>query len=136
VAVVRRRVRRSSEEPLVPLEPESDVAIADGFAEADVARAFSHRAGGAEVDVVTLLSEHALRYFSNRGVSRASVVMARQRRNSITLTLDAGVAEQMQIMEHAAEFGRCVGGNAQAAVTSDRDLAADLWGQADAPHEP
>jgi hypothetical protein len=126
-AVTRRRFRRSMDEPPIAFEPESDVIFTDGFAEAEVARSFNHRAGGAELEPVVLLAEQAVRFLDRPG-SDLTVVLAKHGRSATTLTLSAEPAARDWMVDRAPEFGRFLGGSAAASLTEDRDVQLRVTG--------
>ena len=127
VLAVRRRFRRSLREAPIAIEPESDIAFSAGFAEAEVARGFSQRIGGGELEPVALVARQALRFFREQG-TEASLIMARHGRSAMTLTFSAEPADRDAIAARAGGFSALVGGSAEARITGDRDVELRVHG--------
>ncbi|HLG72490.1 MAG TPA: LysM peptidoglycan-binding domain-containing protein [Chloroflexota bacterium] len=127
VLAVRRRFRRSLREAPIAIEPESDIAFSAGFAEADVARGFNQRLGGADLEPVVLVARLALRFFREQG-TEASLIMARHGRSAMTLTFSAEPADRDAIAARAGSFGPLMGGSAEARITGDHDVELRVTG--------
>jgi len=122
--LVRRRVRRSLREPPVPMPPPPRPN--DEFAEAGFAGALRRRLQDGQVDPVTLLTWQVLDALATNGVTNTPVVMARQERNAVTMTLAASLAVQDRIVELAEEIGHGFGGIGRAEFTPDHDVAVRI----------
>lgn len=125
--LARRRVRRSLGEPPVPAPVDRPNAE---FAEAGFARALRHQLQDGEAEPVTLLTRQILDLLVTNGIDDVSVVMARQERNAVTLTLTASLTSLGQIITLAEELGTRLGGVGRAELTSDHDVALRLSGLA------
>jgi len=125
--LARRRVRRSLREPPVPAPVDHSNAE---FAEAGFARALRHQLQDGQVEPVTLLTRQVLDLLATNGIDDASVVMARQERNAVTLTLTASLASLGQIITLAEELGTRLGAVGRAELTADHDVALRLSGLA------
>ena len=124
--LARRRVRRSLDEPPIPSEPEPPPS--DDFAEAEFARVLTHQLHGGEVEGVTLVAEHALRFLAEHGLDDVAVIMARQGSSSTALTLATGLLGQPLLLELAERFASHLGGKALATLTPDHDVLLRIAG--------
>lgn len=126
--LARRRFRRRLTEPPVSTVAEPGPAVSEGFAEAEFARVFAHRAHGEEVEPAVLVADQALRFFDEHGLDGVSVLTVSQRRTTATLTLNAGLAVQPRLLELAADLGALLGGTGRAWRSADHDIVLDLSG--------
>lgn len=126
--LMRRRVRRSLDEPPIPPAPKPKPAPGDDFAGAELARVLTHRLHGGEVEPAVVVAEQARRFLAEEAVDEAAVVFAYQGRNAVTLLLRASLAEQPRLLELATPFGTRLGSDAQATVTAERDVVWRLTG--------
>jgi hypothetical protein len=126
--LVRRRVRRSLREPPVRPPPRASGRLGNGFAEAEPARAFTHRLFGGEVEQAQVVAEHVLRFLAEEGLTEVAVLAARHERNTVALTLSAGLAEQTRLLELARQFGTRLGVASEATLTSDYDVLLRVSG--------
>src|SRR5207248_1875273 len=78
--VARRRFRRSLKES--PVSDELDVAMTEGFADADTSRSFKSRVAGSGADPLQLLAEQALSFIGSQGLQDVALIAARQGRSS------------------------------------------------------
>jgi len=135
VGVGLARRRRSL--PPLPVLPESDIKVEEGFADADPGRGLADHLPGrrlAEQDPVMLLVAHLMRILHEHGgdaLARGTrVAMARHGRSSTTLELTAPIAEQQQLLTLApgvaSPLGRAV--EAETELTPDGDVALRLHG--------
>ncbi len=124
--LARRRVRRSLSEPPIPTEPAPRPS--DDFAEAEFARVLTHQLHSGGVEPVALVAQHALRFLSEHGLDDVAVIMARQGRNSIALTLSTGLLAQPRLLEFAERFASRLGGKALASLTPDHDVLLQIAG--------
>ncbi len=126
--LMRRRVRRSLDEPPIPPAPKPKPAPGDDCAEAELARVLTHRLHGGEVEPAVVVAEQARRFLAEEAVDTAVVALAYQGRNAVTLLLRASLAEQPRLLELATPFAARLGGAAQATVTAERDVVWRLTG--------
>ncbi|MPZ15519.1 MAG: LysM peptidoglycan-binding domain-containing protein [Chloroflexi bacterium] len=122
----RRRARRSLDELPIPTEPEPDPN--DDFAEAEFVRVLAHRLHGGEVEPVVLVAGDVLRFLADQGVWDASVVMARQGRSSVALTLTSGLLAFPRLLDLAEGIGVRLGAKALASPTRDHDVVLQIGG--------
>ncbi|MGE0544369.1 MAG: LysM peptidoglycan-binding domain-containing protein, partial [Dehalococcoidia bacterium] len=128
-ALLVRRVRRSLSEPPVSPTPKASPPPGDGFAEAELARALTHRLRGDEVEPVILLTAQLHLFLEDEGVGGVSVVLACRARNATTLYLRAGLLQRTRLVDAVRTFGTRMGGSVRASVTPDYDIAMRLSGR-------
>ncbi|MHB1131012.1 MAG: LysM peptidoglycan-binding domain-containing protein [Chloroflexota bacterium] len=124
--LARRRVRRSLAEPPIGYQEEMPDLIAEGFAQADFVRAFSHRLHSGEVEPVQTMAEAILHALAERGLPQLSILMASHSRGAAALTLSGGLGERDRLIQVAPEVGVALGGSARAEHTLDHDVALRL----------
>lgn len=131
----RRRPRYDGKGRRAPLE-ESGPQISGGFAEAEFDRELAQCLWAGEADPATLYAGAALRFFAEQGVGEVAVLSVQHGRDSLTLTLRAGLAQRERLLALAPELGRRLGGTARASTTECHDVlveVSDLRGRAPAP---
>lgn len=135
VGVGMARRRRSL--PPLPVLPESDIKVEEGFADADPGRGLADHLPGprlAEQEPVMLLVAHLMRFLHEHGgdglAQSTRVAMARHGRSSTTLELTAPIAEQQQLLTLAPGVASLLGRAVQAEteLTPDGDVALRLHG--------
>jgi DNA-binding SARP family transcriptional activator/LysM repeat protein len=109
-----------------------DVAVHDGFAEAEFGRQLAHRLLSGEGEPAVVGTEHVGRYLRECGLNAVAVVTAVQGREASGLTLDltlrARLADQERLLGLAPVLGSRLGGTGQATRTADDDLVLSLAG--------
>ncbi len=126
--LVRRRFRRSLQEP-PPLPAEADSGDGgEGFAEAELSRAFSHRLHSGETDTAVLAARALSQVLRDKGLDAVSIVTANHGRASLDLTLEASLLDQASLAKAVPDIQRRLGCNARCSVTADRDVLLQLTG--------
>jgi nucleoid-associated protein YgaU len=124
VAFGARRLRRLRR---LPHEPESEVVVEGGFAEAQLAQDLTRGLHGIGFDPVSALVAQFDQFVadSSPGASPKMAVLAtRHGRSSTTLTIRCGLAEQSALLELAPSFARALDADVDACVSADQDV---LW---------
>lgn len=119
-----RRMRRLR--PL-PQEPESEVVVEGGFAEAQLAHDLTRGLHGIGFDPVAALVNQLQQFLAESGLFESSipaVLAARHGRSSTTITLRCGLAEQPLLLELAQPFAQALDAQVEACVSADQDV---LW---------
>ncbi|MBV9578102.1 MAG: LysM peptidoglycan-binding domain-containing protein [Chloroflexi bacterium] len=119
-----RRIRRLR--PL-PQEPESEVVVEGGFAEALLAHDLTRGLHGIGFDPVAALVAQLEQFLAESSLvpsSNLGVLAVRHGRSSTTLTLRCGLAEQPVLLELAQPFAAALGAEVDACVSADQDV---LW---------
>ncbi len=129
IGLLRRRIRRSADEPRVV--PDGEVALTGGYAAADFGRVLAHRAYvGEEVEPAVLGAEQALRFFTAHGSAAPDVVMVLQEQTArgiaLTLTVRAAPEQRHLLLELAPALGRCLGGTGRGSLTLDHEVELAL----------
>ncbi|MBV9600662.1 MAG: LysM peptidoglycan-binding domain-containing protein [Chloroflexi bacterium] len=124
LVVGARRLRR-----LRPLtqEPESEIVVEDGFAEAQLAHDLTRGLHGIGFDPVSALAAQLEQFLAESGAvaeSNLAVLAVRHGRSSTTLTLRCALAEQPLLLELAPTFAHALDADVDACVSADQDV---LW---------
>ncbi len=123
-ALALRTRRLRSQRPTAP----ADVVIEQGFAEAQPARVFSHNLEGDGPEPVSVIAQEVLRFLHEHGVQDVPVLWVRDGRKATTIALAARGTDQGRLIELGTEFGRLLGGAAEARLTHDQDVEWRLNG--------
>jgi DNA-binding SARP family transcriptional activator/nucleoid-associated protein YgaU len=123
VALGARRLRRLR--PL-PHEPESEVVVEGGFAEAQLAHDFTRGLHGVGFDPLVAVVDQLQRFLDEYNLGHIGVVALRHGRSATTLTLSAGLAEQPILVDLAPAFAARLEADAEAWVSSDQDVVMRL----------
>src|SRR5262249_27192105 len=115
-----RRLRR------LPREPESEVVVEGGFAEAQLAHDFTRGLHGVSFDPVVALVARFDQFVKEHNLDGVGVVAVRHGRSATTLTIAAGLAEQALLLELAPGFGAALDAEAEAWVSEDQDVVLRL----------
>jgi DNA-binding SARP family transcriptional activator/LysM repeat protein len=123
VALGARRLRRLR--PL-PHEPESEVVVEGGFAEAQLTHEFTRSLRGASFDPLTAIVGQLYQFLDEYNLANIVVVAARHGRSATTLTLAAGLSEQSLLIDLAAVLAARLEAEAEAWVSADQDVVLRL----------
>jgi DNA-binding SARP family transcriptional activator/nucleoid-associated protein YgaU len=118
-----QRVRR-----LRPLhqEPESEVVVEGGYAEAVLTTTLTHRLHGGRAEPVVVLATHLRRFLSEHALPDVQVIAVRHGRSATTLVLAANLADQPKLLQLAPSFAERVGASAEAWLSEDHDVLIKL----------
>ncbi len=123
VALGARRLRRLR--PL-PQEPENEVVVEGGFAEAQLTHEFTRGLRGVAFDPLTAIVGQLYQFLEEYNLANVSVVAARYGRSATTLTLAAGISEQSLLIDLAPVFAARLEAEAEAWVSADQDVVLRL----------
>lgn len=123
LALGARRLRRLR--PL-PQEPESEVVVEGGFAEAQLAQDFTRGVHGAGFDPVAVLVGQLEAFLHEYNLAGSGVVAVRHGRSATTVTLKASLGEQALLVDLAPVFAHRVQADAEACVSADQDVLLRL----------
>jgi DNA-binding SARP family transcriptional activator/LysM repeat protein len=118
-----RRLRRLR--PL-PQQPESDVVVQGGFAEAQLAHDLTRGMHGVGVDPPTAVVAHLEQFLGEYNVEDVAVVIVRHGNSSTSLTLRCALAQQALLLELAAAFAERLEADVEACVSADQDVVLRL----------
>jgi DNA-binding SARP family transcriptional activator/LysM repeat protein len=125
-AVGMRRLRRLR--PL-PQEPESEIVVQGGYAEAQITPEFARRTpGGHDFDSATALLRQLVPLLSGLNVSGVQPIALRHGRSSTTVSLAASLSEQPLILDAVSTIGSRLHAEAEAWVSSDGDVQLHITG--------
>jgi nucleoid-associated protein YgaU/two-component SAPR family response regulator len=119
-----RRLRRLR--PL-PQEPESEIVVSGGFAEAQLAHDLTRGLHGIGFDPVAALVDQVQRFLAESSLADSTslaVLAVRYGRSSTTITFRCGLAEQPILLELASAFAQALQAEVEACVSSDQDV---IW---------
>ena len=116
----RRRLR-----PL-PQEPESDVVVDGGFAEAQLAQDLTRGLHGVGFDPLATLIARLEQFLLEYNLAKVGVLAVRHGRSSTTITLACGLAEQALLIDLAPVFAQRFDAEVEAVVTPDQDVCLRL----------
>ncbi|MGI9147427.1 MAG: LysM peptidoglycan-binding domain-containing protein [Chloroflexota bacterium] len=119
IALGARRRRRLR--PL-PHQPESEVVVEGGFAEAQLAPDFTRGLHGADLDPVVAIVEHLQQFLDEHNLTHVKIAALRHGRSATTLTLSAGLAEQTILIDLAATFAARLEAESEVWVSPDQDV--------------
>lgn len=116
-----RRLRR-----LRPLsrEPESEVVVQGGFAEAELAHDLTRGLHGVGFDPVGTLVAQVEQFLAEYDLSGAEVASVCHGRSSTSITLRCGLAQQPMLLDVAAAFAEKLDADVEACVSTDQDV---IW---------
>lgn len=115
-----RRLRRLR--PL-PQEPESEVVVEGGYAEAELTHDFArHLQGGTSFDPATALVRQVQHVVHDFNLHQVPVIALRHGRSSTTISFAAKLTEQQLLLDLAAQVGERLEAEAEAWVSSDQDV--------------
>ena len=118
-----RRMRRLR--PL-PQQPESEIVVEGGFAEAQLAQDFTRGLHGVGFDPLAALVGQLDAFLREHNLTSAGVVSVRHGRSATTIALEAGLAEQAILVDLAPVFAERLGADAEACVSADQDVVVRL----------
>jgi DNA-binding SARP family transcriptional activator len=118
----RRRLR-----PL-PKQPESDVVVEGGFAEAELAHDLTRGIHGIGFDPVAALVGQFERFLDEFNLSGVHVLTVSHGRSSTTIELQCQLAEQAILVDLASEFARRLDAEVEPSVSVDQDVVLRLTG--------
>jgi DNA-binding SARP family transcriptional activator/nucleoid-associated protein YgaU len=118
-----RRIRRLR--PL-PQEPENEVVVQGGFAEAQLAHDLTRGLHGVGFDPLAALVAEMEHFLAEHGLDNVEVVAVRHGRSSTSLTLRCGLAEQSTLVDLAPAFAAELEAEVEACVTADQDVLLRL----------
>ncbi len=124
ILLAKRRVRRSLDEPPVPIAPRAQPI--NEFTEADPDRALAYRLNSGEMEPITLLVTQIHRFLAESGVDDASVIWIQKGRKAVTMILRVAPPDRTRVLELARELGRHLGGKGRASVNPDNDVVLQL----------
>lgn len=125
--LMRRRGRRSLDEPPLPSPGKSRPAPGDDFAETELTRVWTHRLRGGDVELAVLVADQARRFLAEQGAD-AALVLAYQGSNTVALLFQTTLADQPHLLDLAAPFAARVGAAGQAGLTAEGDVVWRLSG--------
>ena len=123
LAIGATRMRRLR--PL-PQEPESEVVVEGGFAEAQLAQDFTRGVHGVGFDPVAALVRQVENFLHEYNLSNPGVVAVRHGRSATTITLKASLAEQPILVDLAPVLAERLQADASAWVSADQDVVVRL----------
>jgi DNA-binding SARP family transcriptional activator len=110
----------------LPHEPESDVVVQGGFAEAQLAHDLTRGLHGMGFDPLTALVGQLELFLREYNLADVEVVAARHGRSSTSLTLRCGLAQQPILLDIAVAFAERLEADVEAAVSADQDVVLRL----------
>jgi DNA-binding SARP family transcriptional activator/LysM repeat protein len=119
VALGARHLRRLR--PL-PHEPESEVVVEGGFAEAQLTHEFTRGLHGVAFDPLAAIVGQLQQFLDEYNLGSVNVLTARHGRTATTLTLAAGLSEQPLLVDLAPVFAARLEAEAEAWVSADQDV--------------
>ncbi len=124
ILLAKRRVRRSLDEPPVPIAPRAQPI--NEFTEADPDRALAYRLNSGEMEPITLLVTQIHRFLAESGVDDASVIWVQKGPKVVSMMLRVAPPDRTRVLELARELGSHVGGKGRASVNPDHDVVLHL----------
>jgi DNA-binding SARP family transcriptional activator/LysM repeat protein len=118
-----RRLRRLR--PL-PQQPESDVVVQGGFAEAQLAHDLTRGMHGISIDPPTAVVGQLEQFLAEYNLSGVQVVAVRHGNSSTSLTLRCALPDQPTLLELAASFAERLQAEVEACVSADQDVVLRL----------
>ncbi|HVA23594.1 MAG TPA: LysM peptidoglycan-binding domain-containing protein, partial [Chloroflexota bacterium] len=122
VALRRRRLRSQQRGEA------EDVPIQEGFAEAQPGRVLSHQLQGGEPDPVAVVAMEVQRFLAERAIHDVQVLWVRDGRKTTGVALAATSARRGELLDLASDFGRLLGGAAEARSLPGDDVEWRLSG--------
>jgi nucleoid-associated protein YgaU/DNA-binding SARP family transcriptional activator len=110
----------------LPKEPESEVVVEGGFAEAQLAQDLTRGLHGVGFDPVAVLVTQLERFLAEYELAGVGVVAVRHGRSSTTITLRCGLAQQPLLLDLAPAFAERLGAEVDACVSADQDVLLRL----------
>ena len=110
----------------LPQEPESEVVVEGGFAEAQLAQDFTRGVHGVGFDPVAALVRQVENFLHEYNLSNPGVVAVRHGRSATTITLKASLAEQPILVDLAPVLAERLQADASAWVSADQDVVVRL----------
>jgi len=124
ILLAKGRVRRSLDEPPVPIAPRAQSI--NEFTEADPAHAPANRLNSGEMEPITLLVTQVHRFLAKSEVDDASIIWVQRGRKAVTMMLRVAPQDRTRVLELARELGRHLGGKGRASVNPDHDVVLQL----------
>jgi two-component SAPR family response regulator len=118
-----RRLRRLR--PL-PQQPESDVVVQGGFAEAQLAHDLTRGMHGVGIDAPTAVVAQLGQFLAEYNVDGVEVVVVRHGNSSTSLSLRCAIADQPLLLDLAASFAERLEADVEACVSADQDVVLRL----------
>src|SRR5205823_5487813 len=107
----------------LPKEPESEVIVSGGFAEAQLTPEFArHLQGSGQFEPGAAVAAHVQRLLDEFNLDSVRIVAMRHGRSSTTLSLSAGLADQPLLLDLAPEFAKRLEAEAEAWTSNDQDV--------------
>jgi DNA-binding SARP family transcriptional activator len=110
----------------LPQEPENDVLVEGGFAEAQLAHDLTRGLRGVSFDPVEALVRQLEQFLAEYNLTRVDVVSVRHGRSSTSISLRCGLAEQAILVDLASVFAERLEAEAEASVSADQDVLLRL----------
>jgi len=124
ILLAKGRVRRSLDEPPVPIAPRAQSI--NEFTEADPDRALAYRLNSGEMEPITMLVTQVHRFLAKSEVDDASIIWVQKGRKAVTMTLRVAPQDRTRVLELSRELGRHLGGKGRASVNPDHDVVLQL----------
>ena len=118
----RRRLR-----PL-PGQPESDIVVQGGFAEAELAHELTRGMHGVGFDPVAALVGQFEQFLAEYNLTEVRVLTVSHGRSSTTIKVQCQLAEQVILVDLAPEFAQRLGAEVEPTVSVDQDVVLRLTG--------
>src|SRR5712691_2259042 len=110
----------------LPQQPESEVVVEGGFAEAQLAQDFTRGLHGVGFDPLAALVGQLEAFLREHNLASPGVLSVRHGRSATTITLRTGLAEQAILVDLAPVFAERLGADAEAGVSADQDVVLRL----------
>jgi LysM repeat protein/DNA-binding SARP family transcriptional activator len=111
----------------LPQEPENEVVVEGGYAEAQLTHDFARQLqGGVTFDLASVHVSHLLRLLDEYNLGDVEPVALRHGRSSTTISLAAKLSEQSILLDLAPIFAERLHAEAEAWVSSDQDVQLRL----------
>lgn len=126
--LIRRRVRRSLDERPQPSEDETNNPVAQGFAEAQLARAFAHRHYTGEREPAENLAQRVRSVLGEAGLANLPLLWLALRRGEAELVFEATAAEGERLAELKPRLEAALGGRVTYEANPDHDTVFRVSG--------
>jgi two-component SAPR family response regulator/LysM repeat protein len=128
VAAIAFGARRLRKLRPLPEQPESDVVVEGGFAEAALTQEFATPSRGPGYDPVLAIVSQVWRFLDQYHLSAITLVAVRHGRSSTTLSLASNLADQTILVDLAPTLSTELHSDVETWVSADRDLMLRLSG--------
>lgn len=126
--LLRQRIRRSMDERPQPSAHETDNPVAEGFAEAHLARAFAHRRYTGETEPAEKLAQCVMSVLSEQGLADLPLVWLSLQRGEAELVFDATAAESEHLEGMKPQLEVALGGRVAYERNADHDTVLHVVG--------